>query len=442
MTLRTEEAESALIGRLLLDPRQLPIVAGTLQPEDFGAEVYGDYFRGMLRLQAEGKPIDILTLKQALDGDTIEIDPLELTSGHHGPVEEYAEIIRNASRRRILIRELEHVQAIAQSGAGDPVAELEQAVSKILERSSGDDATLPEVTSKTYLEALMQRQRGDDPGLTYGIPGMDDLLLPARKGRLILLAARPSVGKTAMAESISDHWARQDRGPVLFASLEMDAEELMDRAMARETGVSSEAISRGTLDPKSLESVMDAAARRATTQVHILDEGAMTTSRIRAAAARLKMRNEGRLAGVVIDYTQLLEDRSPNGGNDNTRVAAISRAMKQMARALKCPVLAMSQLNRNIEMERRRPRLSDLRDSGALEQDGDVVMILEGRPDTPNRTVYVLKQRQGRVGDFTVRFDGSTQTWHEPGPWSLGETQAVAEAVAGSVPVEEAELGW
>jgi replicative DNA helicase len=285
-------------------------------------------------------------------------------------------------------------------------------VARILERDDSDVFD-PHASAKGYIESLVQRQAGTDPGLVYGIPGMDQMLLPARRGRLILLAARPSVGKTAMAESIADSWATQGRGPVLFVSLEMDREELLDRAMARDTGVSAEKIARGRLDPKTLETVLEAASARSNGTIHYMDEGSITTARIRAAGARLKMMTEGELAGVIVDYTQLLEDRVD--GNDNTRVAYISRALKQTAKALRCPVLAMSQLNRNIESERRRPRLSDLRDSGALEQDADVVMIMTGVPGEAERTVHILKQRQGRPGELHIAFDGRTMTWREMG---------------------------
>lgn len=421
MTLATEQAESALVGRLFLDTRQIPVVSGILKPEDFGVEAYGDYYRAMVALHAENKPIDLVTLKSALGAESIDIDPLELTAGHRGPVEEYAALIVKAAQRRRVIAELDYVRDLAASGEGDIMGALEKAVSTILERTPSDIVD-PGTTAKGYMEALLKRSQGNDPGLTWGIPGMDDILLPARRGRLCLLAARPSVGKTAMAESIADHWARQGRGPILFVSLEMDREELMDRAMARDTGIPSEAISRGHLSKEQLEVVMDAAALRGAGAVHYLDEGSITTSRIKSAAAKLKMQGDGTLGGIIVDYTQLLEDPG-NGGNDNSRVAAISRALKQTARSMGCPVLAMSQLNREIEKEKRKPRLSDLRDSGALEQDGDIVMIMTGRLDEPQRTVYVMKQRQGKSGEFHVRFDGNHQTWHEPGPWQLPDAE-------------------
>lgn len=430
----SEEAERALIGRLLLDTKQIPLVAGSLKPEDFGTTVYGEYFRAMTRLSAEGRPVDIVTLRQVLDRDIV-IDPLELTEGHRGPVEEYAGIIRAAGQRRAIISELDYVRDLAASGEGDLLTAVEGAVGRILQRTDDGDVVGPSRVSSEYLNTIMERQAGRDPGMAYGIPGMDQLVLPARRGRLTLLAARPSVGKTAMAESIADHWAAQGQGPVLFVSLEMTREELMDRAVARDTGVSSDRISRGTLDPASLEKVMDAAAKRGAGSVHYLDDGSVTTARIKAAAARLKMQSEGKLAGLVVDYTQLLNDRV-GGDNDNQRVAAISRALKQMAGALRCPVLALSQLNRNVEQERRKPRLSDLRDSGALEQDADVVMVLTGRLNEATRTVHILKQRNGRIGEFDIIFEGDTCRWLAPGP-----REAFREP-APPVRMPEEALGW
>lgn len=433
MTLASEQAEQALVGRLLLEPKQLALVAG-LRPEDFGVDAYGDIFRGMLQLQDAGKPIDLVTLRTVVEGE-IDIDPLELTAGHRGPVDEYAGIIKLAAARRRTLVELDYVRDLAASGEGDLIGALEKAISKILE-GTDSDVTTPMDAAKAYTASLIERTQGRDPGLPWGIPGMDDLVLPARRGRLSLLAARPSVGKTAMAETIADTWAQ--RGPVLFVTLEMDKEELLDRGAARDTGVSGEAISLGRLNPEQLEAVLNAVSARANGNIHYMDTPSATVDRIRAASAKMKMQHG--LVGIIIDYTQLIEAKG-HDGNDNSKISAISRALKVLARAMQVPVLAMSQLNRAIDRERRNPRLSDLRDSGALEQDADVVMFLTGQPDESERVVHVLKQRQGKVGKFHVQFDGDHLRWREPAPWSLPVDTSERENPR-ELAKPEAELTW
>jgi replicative DNA helicase len=222
-----------------------------------------------------------------------------------------------------------------------------------------------------------------------------------------MVASRPSVGKTALAENIADEWAKH--GPVLYVSLEMSTEEMLDRAVARDSGISLERITRGEVHPDELRPWLD---NRRESRVYYLDEASVTLAAVRGAAARVKLMNQGQLVGIIIDYIQLLADV---GDEEVYRIGKISHATKRLARAMQCPVLALAQFNRRIEQAEspRAPKLSDLRDSGVLEQDADVVVAVVGEPGKSQRELHVLKQRQGKTGSAPVYFDGEHMRWYD-----------------------------
>lgn len=440
MSYGAAEAEQALINRLLLDPRQLPLVASRLQPEDIGSSAERNAYRAMLRLQSENRPIDIVTLKAELE-DPEELDTLfELTVAHHGPVDEYVDIILGAATRRRILGELEKVQDLVSSGEGDPLVALQDTFNLLAKNDSNEKLFTSDEMVDGYLGTLVSREMGVVTGLTWGIPGMDEFLLPAPAGTLVILAARPSVGKTAMAENIAHHWASLNRGPVLFVSVEMSRDQLMDRAIARKTGLNAEDVARGRLNAEEWAQAKAAAEELRSMAIEYLDDGEATTARVRSAAAKTRMRHDGRIGGIVVDYLQILGDKE-GGDNENIRVARMSRRMKNMARTFDCPILLLSQLNRSAERENRPPRLSDLRDSGAVEQDADYVVVLHGAIDSPYREVHVLKQRQGRVGHFPVRYHGATVSFHAPSPGVDWNSQA-SSMVRTAPREDEEDLGW
>jgi replicative DNA helicase len=406
------EAEQALIARLILEPEQVALISGSLSPDDLYVQAYRDLYRTMIRLAGEGRPIDVVTLQDAGN----EVDVLDLTAGHHAPLTQYVEIIQRKALDREVLTAVEKVQdAVAQ---GDPniVVTLQRALSDVLHRTKGGVQVPVFRAIEEYMAKLAGRQAGEEPGLEWGVPGMDKLVNPATAGKFIIIAARPSVGKTAMAETIAENWAQQGRGVVLFCSLEMGIEELLDRAMARRSGVPARKIIRGKMNEEEMGKVEEAATWCKGLSLEYLDDPRTTVAGLQSAAARTKLSNDGALAAIIVDYIQLFSDED-RGDNPVWRMTKISRGLKALAREYRVPVLALSQFNRELDKRGGDPILSDLRESGALEQDADVVIALTGKPGSGMRHAHVLKQRQGESGMFMVRLDGSTMTWHAPGPW-------------------------
>ena len=402
--LDSRPAEKALVARILLEPSLMSSVID-LNPDDFVMDGLRNVFSSMLQRYKDGRSIDVITVEE----DTgIRVDVLELSPAGFAPVEEYANAIKDASIRRRLSNTLSDAQSKIATAGSDPIATVSEAVERILRERGTQGLTSAKSVVSEYRKSFVTRAK-HSTGLEYGIKPIDRTLLPMRAGRLVVFASRPGVGKTALAESVSDHASRV--APVLFVSLEMAAEELTDRAMARASGLDAGDIMRGKVDLTELDAHLKV---REDLPIVYLDDGIVTTTDIYNAASRVKMQY-GDLGLVIVDYLQLVGNK---GDNEVQRVGAISHDLKRMAMKLKVPVLALAQLNRSIEYEGRTPRLSDLRDSGAIEQDADVVVIITGTPMTPQRDLFILKQRQGHTGRITMEFDGDTQRWDEPlGVW-------------------------
>lgn len=402
-------AEKAIIARLLLDPEQMD-KASSLLPEDFSHLRYSQAYESMRKRYEGGKPFDAVTVHS----DTgVDIDVMELSPAAFAPVEEYVNAIKDASLRRGIVRELNVAISKIRSDEDDPVSVVAAAVGKIVESRPDSGLRGASEVIRSYSDEFRRRGTPKDGGITYGIPLLDGALLPMRAGRLVVFASRPGIGKTALAESVSDHAAHY--APVLFVSLEMGAEELTDRAMARASGIKAGKIMRGEIKIEELDEHLKA---RSDLPITYLDEGMTTTADILSAAHRVKMANDGKLGLIIVDYLQLVADKG-SGDNEVYRVGNIAHALKRMALKLKVPVLALAQLNRSLEYEGRAPRLSDLRDSGAIEQDADVVVIITGSVMDEGRDLFILKQRAGHTGKVSLMFDGDTQRWSErpKGEW-------------------------
>lgn len=400
--LERPDAEYGLLVRMILEPEVITDAVGVLDKDDFCIDQHGEVYGLIVSRFLDNKPTDSVIVKSETGW---EFDPMSLPSGTHAPVGSYIESIKDASVRRSLVGVLDRARYRLTSTATDPFSVVEGAIEGIVQQHSSSSSSSAMVLDD-YRSSYEERTKGGG-GMTYGLEALDELLMPARPGRLIMLAARPSVGKTALAESIADHWAKS--GPVLFASFEMQAEELMDRAMARDSGIPLEDIMRGRV---SIDSLEEAISRRSNSNVFYMPpRNAGTSSAVRAEASRIKLIH-GSLSGVIIDYIQLLAD-SDGGDNEVYRIGNISHSAKRMATSLGCPVLALVQFSRAIESSDtpRAPRLSDMRDSGILEQDADVVVALTGNIESEVRDLFVLKQRQGRIGRRTLWFDGSLQRW-------------------------------
>lgn len=427
----SDDVEGALVARLLVDPAQLPVIAGLVEPSDFYSPTWRKAYAGMQLLSNERRAVDIVSL-QALAGPEVrELGEKvgELTAGYRAPLEEYASMVRGYAFRRRLIGSLETVvsKAYTLDSREELLAQLHDVVTSITAGVSSDNLLSPSQAVDLWRAEMDDRVSGRKPGLSWGLRALDGNILPATGGEMIVIAARPSVGKTALAEVIADAWARQTVAPVLFCSLEMSVKSLLDRQVSRDSGVHAEDIVRGVLKSREDEAVAEAAEGRRQVGIWYLDDPWATTTAIRAAAAKVRV-VAGGIGGIVIDYLQIVKDP---GDSEVQRVTKISRQVKAIAREFDVPLLALSQLSRASEnRDDRHPRLSDLRESGAIEQDADVVIGIHRDLTSPVADLDVLKARQGQAGIRTqLAFDRAHVRFLDPDrAVELGELEDIDEA--------------
>jgi replicative DNA helicase len=399
------EAEGILVARIVLEPSRLSEVVNKVSPEDFYVEDYRDAFRAMVELSDKAKSIDAVSISVQA-GRRIEI-PLELiTPAHQGDIAEYANAIRQASFYRKVISFGQKAERLGMQQDEQVLAKIHDDLQSLAR--GFDEGTLisPSAAVDDYFEMLNARSLGLIPGLKYGIKNLDQLLQPASAGDMVIIAARPSIGKTALAENIADNWSRDTNYPILFVSREMTKEQLLDRAAARDSGVPAQHIIRNELSDGEMDLVRAAIERRRTGNIWYLANSFVTSMDVRTAAAKVKA-VAGGISGIVVDYLQLLAD---SGDQEVQRVTKISRNLKGIAMEFGVPSLVLSQLNRQAEYRADpHPKLHDIRESGAPEQDADVVLGLHrGSKDSPWMDVEVLKNRQGPVGRVTVNMDVNT----------------------------------
>ncbi len=396
MTLpHSPDAEGALLARLLADPAQVPLV--DLPPEDIYDEANRKAFTAMVQASREGRTVDI----SLLDG---VVDVRVLTPYHSAPLDEYVRRIRSDAARRRMITALDHVIRMAYESDNQQaiLAELQDAVTTITRGVEQGSLISPEQAVEDYHRVLTMRQKGEGLGLPYGFPALDAILHPALGGEMIIVAARPSVGKTSLAEHIARTWATAQSQAVLFCSLEMSTTQLMDRAISRDAHIPAQRVIRGQLTDAEREAARDALDNYRHLGIWKLDDPMATTATVRAVAAKVKLVTGG-LAGIIVDYMQILHDA---GDAEVQRVTRISRNLKAIAREYDVPLLALSQLNRALEgREDKHPQLHDLRESGAIEQDADVVLGLYRPLGTNDMDVDILKARQGGLGRALLYFE-------------------------------------
>lgn len=406
-------AERALLSAMLRDVQLPPDVVPLVRAEDFYLFAHQLVFAAIMELCGQGKNADIITVSEVLTkrkqlDDAGGVDYLvELwdAAPSAASYRYYAEIIRNKAKVRSLIRLGHEVAALASTPGADPDQVLENAERSILdiaERSVTNETVPVEVAVTEAYERLDARSRHQNSNsVPTGFLDLDSLLAGFQNSELILLAARPSVGKTALSLAFAAHAVLEEGMPVLFVSLEQARVELAERLLCstgRVDGHTYRKPWRLTLEER--ERIANAGNRlRDAKDFYINDRPGQSMLQISANARRLHRRHGIRM--VIIDYLQLIDPESTKV-NRNEQVSGISRRLKFLARELKVPVLALSQLNRSSEdgTNPRKPRLSDLRDSGSLEQDADTVLLLH-RPDRDSNLIEceVAKQRNGPTGE-------------------------------------------
>jgi replicative DNA helicase len=421
------EAERAVIGSLLLLPEACDEVALLVRPEDFYDPAHRAIFSHMLALHDDGRQIDPTLLTQRLkDAGSyesiggaaflLELSQEVATAAH---AEYYARIVRDKSVLRSLIHaSTDIIQESYETGtdAREMLARAEERVFRILD-TKGDTQVRPvrEVLHESLarIDARMQRQHAYG-GLETGFIDYDDLTGGLHGSELVILAARPSMGKTALALNIAEHVAIDERGPakaVLLVSLEMSALEVGDRLLCSRARVNSHKLRNGQLSADDSHRLIQTASSVSGAPLFIDDSASRNMTEIAATARRLKRQEN--LSLVVIDYLQLIEPDNPRDPRQE-QVARISRRLKGLARELNVPVLCLAQLNRQVEATRdNRPQLSHLRESGAIEQDADVVAFVhreefyqtndEDRERVKGQAdLMIRKQRNGPTGDIKL----------------------------------------
>jgi len=415
-----EEAERSVLGAILIDKDAINLVSETLSSKDFYNDLNGILYEAMLSLYDERKPIDLLTLTTRLKknklNDKIEssyltdlIDEVPTSAN----VEHYAEIIKEASTKRSLIRIGTDIVEMGYQEEKESVELLDKAESSIFAVSQGHNikgfipikAGLAE--SFDRIDELHKKGSGFR-GIQTGFVDLDNVLSGMQASNLLILAARPGQGKTAMVVNMSQNIAVDQKKPVGIFSLEMSQEELVDRFLIGQADVDAWKLKTGRLAESDFAKLSQAMGELADAPIFIDDTPGISIAEMRTKARRLQL--EQKIEVLIVDYLQLI---NPGRRYDNRvqEVSIVSQGLKNLARELKIPVLAVSQLSRAVEHRgERKPQLADLRESGAIEQDADVVMFLY-RPEVEVSNIMqtkllIAKHRNGPMGEIDLLFRG------------------------------------
>ena len=424
------EAEQAVLGSLLIDPAAMALIRDQLEPEDFYSERHVHVYRAAVALADRGEPIDALTLRDQLDrgpgvgrGGGIEyIAELSLVVPSAASVKHYADIVLGHAVRRRLINAGTEVTRVGYDVAvavDDAVDHAEQAVFRVSEnRRTEEAAHIAPLVRETWdiLETRL-RERKIVHGVATNFGKLDNLTQGLQKGELIILAARPAVGKTSLALNIARNAAVLYHHPVIIFSLEMTKLQLTQRLICSEASVDSYLLRTGQADSSAFQRIAQAMDKISQAELWIDDTGSLGINQLRSRARRMKAQHG--IALIVVDYLQIM-----HGGRQESRVqevSDISAGLKSIAKELDVPVLALSQLSRESEKrENRKPQLSDLRDSGSIEQDSDVVLFLyregmhKSEVDKAKTELLVAKNRNGPIDDIPLVFNAATTTFREP----------------------------
>ncbi|MCI8321714.1 MAG: replicative DNA helicase [Dorea sp.] len=412
------EAEQSVIGAMLMDRDAILSASEIISGQDFYQSAYGVVFDAVVEMFNEGRPVDLITLKERLKEKDVppEIASLEFMrellniTSTSANVRYYAEIVSDKAMMRRLIKLNEEIANICYAGK-EPLPEIlettEKSVFELLSRRSGGDYV---PIKEIVLNALGRIEKAaKNKGVVTGIPtGFIDLdykLSGLQPSDLILIAARPSMGKTAFVLNIAQYVAfKKEKGVAIF-SLEMSKEQLVNRLFALESQVDSQALRTGNLKDSDWEKLIEGAGIIGKSNLIIDDTPGISVSELRSKCRKYKLEQDVQL--IIIDYLQLMSASA--GGRSESRqqeISDISRSLKALARELNVPVVALSQLSRAVESRPdKHPMLSDLRESGAIEQDADVVMFIY-RDEYYNRDsdkkkqaeIMIAKQRNGPVG--------------------------------------------
>lgn len=430
------EAEESLLGALLIDKNAMVKIADQLHAEDFYKPSYGQIYEAMIDLYAKQEPIDLLSLSNRLQDKGIleKIGGRAFLSGlvsrvpSSAHIKHYADIIQKKSTLRRLGSAAAEITELAYNETEELDKVLDQAEQSIFGVSQKylkqNFSPVRDVLNEAFERIdMLHREKGKTRGVPSGFKDLDDLLAGFQKSDLIILAARPSVGKTTLAMDFARNIAVNSKIPVGIFSLEMSKEQLVDRLLCSEAGIDLWRMRTGKLsdrpDSDDFPRLGHAMGVLSEAPIYIDDNASANIMEIRTKARRLQ--TEHGLGLLIIDYLQLMEGRSRKEENRVQEISEISRALKQIARELNIPVIALSQLSRAVEQSKPAiPKLSHLRESGSIEQDADIVMFIyrkaadrnyrpEELTDEDKRIgeIHISKHRNGPTGIVKVFFDGA-----------------------------------
>ena len=417
-------SEQAVLGSLLLDPKALERI-DWLQESDFYREDHRLIFRHIRNLVERGTVADVVTVAESLDGCGLGdntgglayLGELAVNTPSSANISRYAEVVAEKRQLRDLLEASGRIADIAREESGMPIADrIDEAQSIVY--ALGDkraEATAEPAAIGSFLVDVITNieerynSGGGITGLSTGLEDLDEKTCGLQPGDLIVIAGRPSMGKTAIAINIAEHVALQSGKAVVVFSMEMSKEQLAERSLASVGGISMGALRSGKLDDEMFSRLSCSMGRLVNSKLMIDDSPALSVMQMRSRSRRIAKKHG--LALIVVDYIQLARG---DGQNREQEVSSVSRGLKSIAKEFRCPVVALSQLSRKVE-ERpiKRPMMSDLRDSGAIEQDADVILLMYRdeyyHPDTPDKgiaEVIIGKQRMGETGMVRVVFQG------------------------------------
>ena len=422
------EAEQAVLGSLLLSKEKYPEVDALINPGDFESEAHREIYECIKQLADEGKGIDHITVSKQLDrknslqrvGGVDYLKELQKVPVSALAADSYANLVKDQSIDRNLKKVLQEIIKTSDDPKGKTSDEiLSEAEAKIFELSENrtkDDSLkkIEEYVGPTLdrLEELSKKQ-GELIGISSGFKAVDGITQGLQKEDLIVIAGRPSMGKTSLAMNIAENVAKDEDGCVLVFSLEMSSESLTSRMLASMAGISQQSFKSANLTDRQWEKTIQQAKKLENMDIHIDDKPNISPMEIRAKARRLakKHRNNGGVKLIVIDYIQLMQmpGRTENRVNE---LSDISRSLKYLAKEVNAPVIVLSQLNRAVEQRpNKRPQMADLRDSGAIEQDADLIFMLyrdylyTNDEDWKNVVeLRLVKHRNGPTKDILLSF--------------------------------------
>jgi replicative DNA helicase len=418
------EAEQSVLGSVLLDKDAIIKIADLISPDDFYRDDHKNIYMAMLSLFEKRMPIDVVTISDELEnkgqfeavGGATYLTTLVNSVPTASHITHYAEIVQQKATLRRLLSAANRITSLGYDEDGDMSSVLDQAEQSLFAVSQKylkqNFIPIREILSDTF-ERIdeLHKNKGVLRGVPTGFRDLDGVLSGFQDSDLIIIAARPSMGKTAIVTNIAAHAAIKEKRAVGFFALEMSRDQLADRLISLESGVDSWKIRTGQLSDEDFPKIGYAMGTLSEASLYIDDSPSLNIMEIRSKCRRLQM--EHGLDLVVVDYLQLMEGRSRGGENNRVQeISEISRSLKTLARELNVPVVALSQLSRAVEARPdKRPMLSDLRESGSIEQDADVVIFIYRddyyHKDSERKGItelLVRKHRNGPIGDVELMF--------------------------------------